>query len=105
MHESAAAPTEEEQPASGDIAPIAGQPVQVAPMAVQQVLAPLEDKASDNLAEQRCVLVEVVDNSPLANPALAGVPPNPRCRHCRTLLDAGRCVEPECGKEQNTEDA
>ena len=70
----AAPPTQEEQP---DIAPL-----------------------EENPAEQRCVLVEVVDNTPLANPALAGVPPKPRCRHCRTLLSAGRCVEPECGKEQ-----
>ena len=90
--ETAALPTAEEQP--GNIAPIAGQPV--ATTAVQQVLSPLED----HLAEQRCVLVEVVNNNPMANPALAGVAPKPRCKHCLTLLADGRCVEPECGKEQ-----
>ena len=47
------------------------------------------------------MLVEVVDDKPSGNPALAGVPPRPRRKHCRTLLSAGRCVEPECGKEQD----
>ena len=32
----------------------------------------------------------------LGNPALAGVPPKPRCRQCRMLLDNGRCVDPVC---------
>ena len=103
-----APPTEEnkdmEQPASGDTAPMAVQPVHVAPMAGQPVPIPLEEdvaaKSVDNQAEPRCTLVEVVDDKPLGNPALAGVPPKPRCKHCRTLLAAGRCVEPECGKEQ-----
>ena len=92
--ETAALPTAKDEPGIGDIAPIAGQPV--ATTAVQQVLSPLED----HLAEQRCVLVEAVNDNPMANPALAGVAPKPRCKHCRTLLADGRCVEPECGKEQ-----
>ena len=101
--ETAVGTEDTEQPASGDTAPMAGQPVLVAPMAGQPVLAPLEEdaKTADNLTEHRCVLVEVVDARPSGNPALAGVPPKPRCRHCRTLLAAGRCVEPECGKEQD----
>ncbi len=64
-----------------------------------------EEAKETAVAEQRCVLVEVVDARPLGNPALAGVPPKPRCTHCRTLLAEGRCVEPECGREQNAAEA
>ena len=32
----------------------------------------------------------------LDNPAFAGMPKKPRCPQCSTLLDHGRCVEPDC---------
>ena len=89
-----APPTEEnkdtEQPASEATAPMAGQPVLAAPMAGQPVPASLAWDLSPPLPPKSA-----------GNPALAGVPPKPRCRHCSTLLADGRCVEPECGKEQD----
>ena len=86
-------PTEEnketEQPASGATAPMAGQPVHAAPMAGQPVPASL---AWDLAAAAKTKSVE--------NPAYAGLPPKPRCRHCNSLLLDGRCVDPDCGKDQ-----
>ena len=32
----------------------------------------------------------------LENPAFEGLPSKPRCRHCNTLRDGGRCVDPDC---------
>ena len=75
-----------EQPASGDTAPMAVQPVHVAPMAGQPVPIPLEED----------VAAKSVDN-----PALAGLPPKPRCGRCGSLMTDGRCVYPECSKEQD----
>ena len=75
-----------EQPASGDTAPMAVQPVHVAPMAGQPVPIPL---------------VEDVAAKSVDNPALAGLPPKPRCGQYGSLLADGRCVYPECSKEQD----
>ena len=74
-----------EQP-GGDTAPMAVQPVHGAPMAGQPVLATPEEE----------VAAKSVDN-----PALAGLPPKPRCGQCASLLADGRCVYPECSKEQD----
>ena len=77
--ETAVGTEDAEQPASGDVAPMAVQPAQGAPMAGQPVL-------------------EVAATS-VDNPALAGLPPKPRCGQCGSLMTDGRCVYPECNKE------
>ena len=46
------------------------------------------------------------DLSPAAKPKsmenpLAGLPPKPHCSHCNSLLLDGRCVNPDCGKDQD----
>ena len=92
-----APPTEEnkdtEQPASEATAPMAGQPVP-APMAGQPVPAPMAGQPV------QASLADTTTKS-LENPALAGVPPKPRCNQCNTLLADGRCVEPECSKDKD----
>ena len=97
-------PTEEnketEQPASGATAPMAGQPVHAAPMAGQPVLAaPMAGQPVH--ASLAWDLAAAAKTKTVENPAFAGLPPKPRCRHCNTLLADGRCVEPECGKDQD----
>ena len=76
-------PTEEnketEQPASGAAAPMAGQPVNAS---LAWDVAPAAKTKS------------------VENPAFAGLPPKPRCRHCNSLLSGGQCVDPDCGKDQ-----
>ena len=77
------APTEEnketEQPASGAAAPGTGQPVNAS---LAWDLSPAPTTKS------------------VEHPAFAELPPKPRCRHCNSLLLDGRCVDPDCGKDQ-----
>ena len=74
---------ETEQPASGAAAPMAGQPVHAS--LVWDLAPPAKPKSVEN-------------------PAFEGLPSRPRCRHCNTLLDGGRCVDPDCGKDQGDAD-
>ena len=78
-------PTEEEteQPASGADAPKTGQ------------------SAHASLAWD---LSSPPPPESMGNPALAGLPPKPRCSHCGTLLADGQCVEPDCRKDQDVEE-
>ena len=70
---------ETEQPASGAAAPMAGQPVH---SALARDLAPPPKTKS------------------VENPAFKGLPSRPRCRQCNSLLSDGRCLDPDCGKDQ-----
>ncbi len=74
---------ETEQTASGAAAPMVGQPVRAS--LAWDLASPAKTKSVEN-------------------PAFAGLPPKPRCRHCNSLLSDGRCVEPECGKDQGDAD-
>ena len=71
---------ETEQPASGADAPMAGQLVQAS--LAWDFAPPAKTKSVEN-------------------PALAGLPPKHRCRHCNSLLSDGQCVDPDCGKDQD----
>ena len=75
--------TEQTVPASGAAAPMAGQPVH--DWRTWELSPPAKLKSVEN-------------------PAFEGLPSKPRCRHCNTLLDGGRCVDPDCGKDQGDAD-